>query len=45
MRQQAKARSVGADVVKTGASPFVSVKVPQNAEGSPVIFTVRIEHK
>jgi serine/threonine protein kinase len=45
MRQQAKAKSVGADVVKTGASPFVSVKVPQNAEGSPVIFTVRIEHK
>jgi hypothetical protein len=45
MRQQAKAKSVGADVVKTGASPFVSVKVPQNAEGSPVMFTVRIEHK
>jgi serine/threonine-protein kinase len=45
MRQQAKTKSVGADVVKTGASPFVSVKVPQNAEGSPVIFTVRLEHK
>jgi serine/threonine-protein kinase len=45
VRQQAKAKSVGADVVRTGASPFVSVKVPQNAEGSPVIFTVRLEHK
>jgi hypothetical protein len=45
VREQAKTKSVGADVVKTGASPFVSVKVPQNAEGSPVIFTVRLEHK
>ncbi|HMG75052.1 MAG TPA: protein kinase [Pyrinomonadaceae bacterium] len=45
IRQQNKANSVGAEVVKTGASPFVSVKVPQNAEGSPVIFMVRLEHK
>ena len=45
VREQGKAKSVGADVVKTGAKPFVSVKVPQNAEGSPVIFTVRLEHK
>jgi serine/threonine protein kinase len=45
VRQQAKANSVGAEVVKTGASPFVSVKVPQNAEGTPVIFMVRLEHK
>lgn len=45
VREQAKAKSVGADVVRTGASPFVSVKQPQNAEGSPVIFTVRLEHK
>lgn len=45
VRAQGKAKSVGADVVRIGASPFVSVKVPQNAEGSPVIFTVRLEHK
>jgi serine/threonine protein kinase len=45
LRAQAKANSVGAEVIKTGASPFVSVKVPQNAEGTPVIFMVRIEHK
>jgi serine/threonine-protein kinase len=45
VREQGKAKSVGADVVRTGAAPFVSVKVPQNAEGSPVIFTVRLEHK
>jgi hypothetical protein len=45
LRQQARANSVAGEVVKTGASPFVSVKVPQNAEGSPVIFTVRLEHK
>lgn len=45
MRDQSKAKPVGAEVVKTGASPFVSVKVPQNAEGSPVIFMVRLEHK
>lgn len=44
LREQAKANSVGAEVVKTGATPFVSVKVPQNAEGTPVIFTVRVEH-
>ena len=45
IREQAKPNSVGAEVVKTGAAPFVSVKVPQNAEGSPVIFMVRLEHK
>jgi eukaryotic-like serine/threonine-protein kinase len=45
VREQSKANSVGAEVVKTGASPFVSVKVPQNAEGTPVIFKVRLEHK
>ena len=45
MREQAKAKSIGLEVVRTGASPFVSVKVPQNAEGSPVIFMVRVEHK
>jgi len=44
-REQARANSVGAEVVKTGASPFVSVKVPQNAEGAPVIFMVRVDHK
>jgi hypothetical protein len=45
LRQQNKANSAAAEVVRTGASPFVSVKVPQNAEGSPVIFMVRLEHK
>jgi serine/threonine protein kinase len=43
LREQSK--SVGAEVIKTGASPFVSVKVRQNAEGIPVIFMVRVEHK
>jgi serine/threonine protein kinase len=45
MREQFKANLQGTEVIKAGASPFVSVKVPQNADGSPVIFTVRIEHK
>jgi serine/threonine-protein kinase len=45
IRQQNKANSVGAEVIKTGASPFVSVRVPQNAGGAPVIFMVRLEHK
>ena len=45
VRKQAKANSVGAEVIKTGESPFVSVKVPQNAEGNPVIFMVRVEHQ
>jgi len=45
LREQSKANSIGAEVIKTGASPFVSVKVPQNAGGTPVIFMVRVEHK
>lgn len=45
LRAQSKANSVGAEVIKTGESPFVSVKVPQNAGGTPVIFMVRVEHK
>jgi serine/threonine protein kinase len=45
MREQFKANLQGTEVIKAGASPFVSVKVPQNTDGSPVIFTVRIEHK
>jgi len=41
-----KANSVSTEVIKTGASPSVSVKVPQtDEEGTPVIFKVRIEHK
>jgi serine/threonine-protein kinase len=41
-----KANLLGTEVIKTGASPFVSVKVPQSAaEGSPVVFKVKIEHK
>ena len=45
MREQFKANLLGTEVIKTGAAPFVSVKVPQNADGSPVIFMVRVEHK
>jgi eukaryotic-like serine/threonine-protein kinase len=40
-----KANAVGTEVIKTGVSPSVSVKVPQTSEGAPVIFRVRIEHK
>lgn len=43
---QAKANLLGTEVIKTGASPFVSVKVPQTAsEGAPVVFKIRIDHK
>ena len=43
---QFKANVLGTEVIKTGASPFVSVKVPQTAaEGAPVVFKVKIEHK
>jgi len=45
MRAQFKANAVTTEVIKTGASPSVSVKIPQNAEGKPVMFTVRLEHK
>jgi eukaryotic-like serine/threonine-protein kinase len=42
---QNKANLLGTEVIKTGASPFVSVKVPQTAtEGSPVVFKLKIEH-
>lgn len=41
-----KANLLGVEVVKTGASPFVSVKTPQNApDGASVVLKVRIEHK
>jgi serine/threonine protein kinase len=44
--EQFKANLLGTEVIKTGASPFVSVKVPQNApEGASVVFKIRIEHK
>ena len=43
---QAKANLLGTEVIKTGASPFVSVKVPQTAsEGAPVVFKIKIDHK
>jgi eukaryotic-like serine/threonine-protein kinase len=43
---KSKANLLGTEVIKTGSSPFVSVKVPQtNAEGAPVIFRITIEHK
>lgn len=45
-RNQFKANAAGNEVVKTSASPFVSVKVPQaQTEGRPVVFDIRIEHK
>ncbi len=45
-RAQFKANAVGTEVIKTGAMPFVSVKVPQTApEGAPVLFQVKINHK
>jgi hypothetical protein len=45
-RAQFKANAVGTEVIKTGAAPFVSVKVRQTAdEAAPVIFQVKIEHK
>ena len=45
MREKNKANLLGTEVIKTGAAPFVSIKVPQNADGSPVLFTVRVEHR
>ena len=43
---QLKANLLGTEVIKTGASPFVSVKVPQKGQdNTSVIFRVRIEHK
>jgi serine/threonine-protein kinase len=43
---RAKANLLGTEVIKTGASPFVSVKVPQTAsEGAPVVFKVKIDHQ
>lgn len=43
---QAKANLLGSEVIKTGSSPFVSLKVPQTAaEGAPVVFKIRIDHK
>ena len=51
-REKYKANMVAADTIAadvmsaSGAQPFVSVKVPQTmAEGAPVIFDIRIEHK
>src|SRR5438132_9512967 len=43
---QSKPNLLGTETVKSGASPFVSVKIPQNAEGNAsVVFKIRIEHK
>ena len=43
---QSKANLLGTEVIKTGSSPFVSVKVPQTtAEGAPVVFKIRIDHQ
>jgi serine/threonine protein kinase len=43
---QAKPNLLGTETVKTGASPFVSVKIPQNArDDASVVFKIWIEHK
>src|ERR1051326_1649927 len=43
---QSKANLLGVETIKTGASPFVSVKIPQNAQDdASVVFKIRIEHK
>jgi serine/threonine protein kinase len=43
---QWRANLLGTEVINTGASPFVSVKVPQTAaQGAPVVFKIRIDHK
>jgi serine/threonine-protein kinase len=43
---QTRGNMLGTEVIKTGAAPFVSVKVPQTAnEGAPIAFKIRIEHK
>lgn len=43
---QTKSNLLGVETVKTGASPFVSVKIPQNApDEASVVFRIRIEHK
>lgn len=43
---QSKPNLLGTETIKTGTSPFVSVKIPQNAEGNAsVVFKIRIEHK
>src|SRR6266496_415482 len=45
LRMRFKANSVSAEVIKTGASPGVSVKVPQTGdEATAVVFTLTIEH-
>jgi serine/threonine-protein kinase len=45
-QQHGRANPATTEVIKTGASPQVTVKVPQNREeNSSVIFRVRIEHK
>jgi len=43
---QAKANAATTEVIKTGASPQVAVKVPQNApENASVVFKVSIQHR
>jgi serine/threonine protein kinase len=45
-QSQAKANAATAEVIKSGASPQVAVKVPQNGhENASVVFGIRIEHK
>jgi serine/threonine-protein kinase len=45
-RTQYKASVVAAEVIKNGAFPSIAVKVPQSAaEGTPVFFKVRVDHR
>ena len=45
-QSKGKANAATTEVIKTGASPQVAVKVPQNGpENASVVFRVRIEHK
>ncbi|HSV32572.1 MAG TPA: protein kinase [Pyrinomonadaceae bacterium] len=45
LRTRFKANSVSAEVIKTGALPAVSVKVPQTGDqATAVVFTLTIEH-
>jgi serine/threonine-protein kinase len=43
---QAKTNAATTEIIKSGASPQIAVKVPQNGpENASVIFRVRIQHK
>ena len=46
LQNELKANAGSGEVIKTGVSPQVAVRVPQNApENASVIFRIRIEHR